>query len=255
MSDALGDRIKSYEAVTTGRRVFRGQPFCIRLDGKAFHSFTRGLRRPYDERLTGLMVETTKHLVSEFGALVGYTQSDEITLGFFLPSGPESQYQFDGKLQKLESLSAAFATAYFNRLLPEYLPDKASQLPVFDSRAFAVPNLQELYHVFLWRQQDAVKNAISMAAQAHYSHKQLLGKNGLEKVAMLADKGVVFDEYPAAFRRGTFVRRVQRAMELSPEQLAKIPEGRRPDGPILRSVIEEHDYDLKSANQLWALLR
>lgn len=239
--DALGDRIKGYESLTTSRKAFKGQPFVIRLDGKSFHTFTRGLARPYDSRLATLMIETTRHLVGEFGALVGYTQSDEITLGFYLPAHTKSEYPFDGKFQKLESISASAATAYFNQYLTRYLPEKAGTMPVFDSRAFVVPNIQELYHVFLWRQQDATKNAISMAAQSVFSHKQLLGKSGPEKQEMLFQKGINFNDYPAFFKRGTFLKRVIRQVELSPEQLAKIPADRRPAGPIERSVVEEQD--------------
>lgn len=240
--DSLGDRIKSYESVTTSRKAFRGQPFCIRLDGKAFHTFTRGLDRPYDTRFSRLMADTTAALVQEFGALVGYTQSDEINLGFYLPSDSHSEYPFGGRLQKLESLSAAFATAVFNDGLQEHLPHKVNAMPLFDSRAFVVPNLLELYHVFLWRQQDATKNAISMAAQSMYSHNALLGKNGDEKQEMLFEKGINFNNYPAFFKRGTFLKRMKKLVSLTPEQLSKIPEKHRPTGPIERSVIEEWDF-------------
>jgi tRNA(His) guanylyltransferase len=240
--DALGDRLKQYEAVTTNRTVFRGQPFAIRLDGRAFHTFARGLHRPYDKRLSDLMVGTTIALVKEFGALVGYTQSDEITLGFYTPSGSMSEYPFGGRLQKLESLAAASCTLHFNAELALFgLGDKTNQRPLFDARAFAVPNLQELYHVFLWRQQDATKNAISMAAQAYYPHAALLGKSGDEKQEMLFKVGTNFNDYPFFFKRGTFVQKVTKMVEFTPEQLAKIPEKYRPTGPVERSVVEECD--------------
>jgi tRNA(His) guanylyltransferase len=239
--DTLGDRLKEYESLSTSRKAFRGQPFAVRLDGKAFHTFCRGLKRPYDERLSRLMTRVTEELVSEFGALVGYTQSDEITLGFYLPSGSQSEYPFGGRFQKIESLSAALATSIFTRLLPNFLPEKVGHVPLFDSRAFTVPNLQELYHVFLWRQQDATKNAISMAAQAYYSHGALMGKNGDEKQEMLFQKGVNFNDYPAFFKRGTFVQRTKKFVTLTPEQLEKIPEKHRPTEPVERSVIEEVD--------------
>lgn len=240
--DALGDRLKSYEAVTTNRTVFRGQPFAIRLDGKSFHTFCSGLNRPYDKRLSDLMVHTTKALVKEFGALVGYTQSDEITLGFYLPSGSISEYPFGGRLQKLESLTAARCSVEFNAELSLFgLAGLARMRPLFDSRAFAVPNLQELYHVFLWRQQDATKNAISMAAQSQFSHTALMNKSGDEKQEMLFQKGINFNDYPSFFKRGTFVRRISKMIELTSEQLAKIPEQYRPARPVERSVVEECD--------------
>ncbi len=239
--DSLGDRMKSYEALSTSRVAFLGQPFCVRLDGRAFSSFTSGLKRPYDKGMSDLMVAVTKSLVEEFGVLVGYTQSDEINLGWYLPSGSNSEYPFGGRFQKLESLMAAHASVVFNEKVPFYLPTKAGKTGLFDARGFVVPNLQELYHVFLWRQNDATKNAISMAAQTFYSHKELLNKNGDEKQEMLFAKGVNFNDYPYFFKRGTFVKRTKKLMELTPEQLEKIPEKFRPTGPVERTVIEEQD--------------
>lgn len=242
--DALGDRMKAYESVTTSRKAYKGQPFCIRLDGRAFHTLTAKLKRPYDAAFSRVMIETTKALVQEFGALVGYTQSDEISLGFFVESGSNSDYPFGGSFQKLESLTASHASVHFNiaRLRDMTFVGDWPKLGYFDSRAFVVPNIQELYHCFLWRQNDATKNAISMAAQAHYSHNALMGKSGNEKQEMLHAKGVNFNDYPSFFKRGTFVKRVKRLVEYTPEQLARIPEKHRPTGPIERTVIEEQDY-------------
>lgn len=239
MNDSLGDRIKSYEAVSTSRKAFKGQPFCVRLDGKAFHTFCRGLKRPYDERLSRLMVECAKDLVAEFGALVGYTQSDEVNLGFYLPADSVSDHMLHGRFQKLESLTAARITAKFNQLLPAFIPEKAGKLALFDSRAFVVPNIQELYHVFLWRQQDACKNAISMAAQSMFSHKSLQGKHGDEMQEMMfKEKGVNFNDYPAFFKRGTFVRRTTKEIELTPEQIAK---SKNKATTAIRSFMSEED--------------
>lgn len=239
---SLGDRMKSYEAPSTSRKVFKGQPLVARLDGKSFHTFTKGLKRPYDERLSNLMVETTKALIDRFQAKVGYTQSDEISLVWYIECDSSAEYPFDGRFQKLESLLAAYATAFFNKSLEKYLPEKADQLPIFDARAFAVPNLKEAYHQVLWRQQDATKNAISMAAQSMFSHKQLQKKNGSEMQEMMwAQHGVNFNDYPAFFKRGTFVRRVKRERMLTEAEMAHIPEAHRPTGPVVRSGIESVD--------------
>lgn len=239
---SLGDRMKSYEFPGTSRKAFKGQPLVTRLDGKSFHTFTKGLKRPYDERLSRLMVETTKALVDRFHAKVGYTQSDEITLVWYIECDSSADYPFDGRLQKIESLTAAYATAFFNKKLAEYLPEKAEQLPTFDARAFMVPNLMEAYHSVLWRQQDATKNAISMAAQSMFSHKALQNKNGAQMQEMMwAQHGVNFNDYPAFFKRGTFVRRVKREVVLSEAQLAVMPPQHRPTGPVVRSGIEAQD--------------
>lgn len=247
-NDALGDRMKAYEAATSAQRAFKGQPFCVRLDGRNFSTFTQGLRRPFDPDMSQLMKDVTHDLVGEFAPLIGYTQSDEITLGFYLPADSQAEYVFDGKFQKLVSLTAAFASTRFMEGMKAYLPQKVGRWATFDSRAFVVPNLQELYHCFLWRQQDATKNAISMAASAYYSHRELHGKSGDEKQEMLFAKGVNFNDYPAYFKRGTFLQRVKKLVTLTPEQLEKIPEAHRPTGPVERTVIEEQDIWLSKTD-------
>lgn len=239
--DTLGDRMKSYETPSTSRRAFKGQPIIARLDGKAFHTFTKGLKRPYDERLSGLMTHVMSALVDRFQANVGYTQSDEITLVWFADSSSKTEYPFDGRFQKMDSLLAAFATAKFNQQLATYLPEKADELPTFDCRTFVVPNLLEAYHSVLWRQQDCTKNAISMAAQSMFSHKSLQGmKSAQMQERMFAEKGVNFNDYPAFFRRGTFARRVQVFKPLDDTILAKLKAlGREvPTEPIVRSEMQ-----------------
>lgn len=239
---AIGDRMKSYEAVSTSRKAFKGQPLIARLDGKAFHTFTRGLARPYDERLSGLMKATMMALVDRFGANVGYVQSDEISLVWLTSPDSNVELPFSGRFQKMDSVLASFAAAYFNVNLREAIPEKADALPCFDCRSFVVPNVQEAYHALLWRQQDCTKNAISMAAQSMFSHKYLLGRSGPEmQELMWKERGVNFNDYPPEFKRGVFARRVREERTLSPEQLAKIPEAHRPTGPVIRSFVDEVD--------------
>lgn len=239
---SIGDRMKSYEAPDTERRAFKGQPLIARLDGKSFHTFTKGLKRPYDERLSTLMLDTTKALVDRFGATVGYTQSDEITLAWYFTPDSTSDYPFLGRFQKMDSLLAAFATAFFCSELAARIPEKAGYLATFDCRSFVVPTLQEAYHCFLWRQQDATKNAISMAAQSMFSHKSLQGLHGPQmQEKMWAEKGVNFNDYPAFFKRGMFARRVREERVLTDEQLSRIPEQHRPTGPVVRSFIDAVD--------------
>lgn len=240
--DDLGNRMKAYEAPSTSRRIFKGQPLVVRLDGKSFHTFTKGLERPYDQSLSDLMVATMKALVDRFQANIGYTQSDEITLVFLSEPEDRGDLNFDGRLQKIETLTASFASVYFNKHLRNYLPQKADELPIFDSRAFAVPNVQEAYHSLLWRQQDCTKNAISMAAQSMYKQSELQGKNGSELQEMMFQKGVNFNDYPFFFKRGTFARREGVERELSYAELQKIPAEYRPTGPVVRSEIVTHDY-------------
>lgn len=239
----LGSRMKEYEQPSTSRRAFKGQPLVVRLDGKSFHTFCKGLKRPYDERLSNLMAVTMGTLVERFQATVGYTQSDEITLVWYHAAHETPEYPFDGRFQKLESLTAAFATAYFNSKLAEEIPEKKDQLPIFDARAFVVPSLKEAYHAILWRQQDATKNAISMAAQSMFSHKSLQGLHGPEmQEKMWKEKGVNFNDYPSFFKRGVFAKRVSRTRSMSEQDYQRIPEEHWPIGGVItRSAVELFD--------------
>lgn len=215
--------MKSFEQNQAGQRCIPLLPVVARLDGKNFSSFTKGLGRPYDTRLTDLMVDTTKFLVEESNAACGYTQSDEITLAWY-SSDSRSQIYFDGRVQKMVSVLAATCTAFFNRELPARIPEKAGLWPVFDCRVWCLPTLEEAANCFVWRELDATKNAITMAAQSYYSHKELDGKNGSEKQEMLFLKGVNWNEYPTAFKRGTYVARRKVRRKLSPEDIALLPE-------------------------------
>lgn len=248
-TDSLGDRMKSFEALDTSRKAFKGQPIIARLDGKGFHTFCKGLKKPFDERLHKLMNRVMSSLVERFGATIGYTQSDEITLGWFIDSTSVSEYVFDGRFQKMDSLLAAYASSIFNRELQTFIPEKGACTEIFDCRSFVVPNLLEAYHAILWRQQDCTKNAISMAAQSMFSHKSLQGLNGQTMIAkMWADKGVQFDQFPAEFRLGTFARRVKVVKPLSAETIEKlknIGRGFDPAQAIERSEIQFSSFLLR----------
>lgn len=236
--ESLGDRQKAFEALEAGRKLLPGLPVLVRLDGRAFHTFTRGLARPYDERLSRAMIETTQHLVQETHASIGYCQSDEISLAF--PNGdPDKVMLFDGRVQKLCSILAATATAKFNQLIATSIPEKAHLLPVFDARAWSVPNLDVAAEHFVWREADATRNSLTMAAHAHYSHKELHKAGFAQKHEMLHDKGINWADYPAFFKRGTYVRRETVLRELSAKELARIPAKHRPEGPVLRPVMRE----------------
>jgi tRNA(His) 5'-end guanylyltransferase len=236
--DDLGARMKGYEAHETQRRSMRRLPICVRMDGRAFHTFTRGLDRPYDEGFSRMMIETAKYLVGETHAKIGYTQSDEITLVFWDGSFT-GEPLFGGKLFKLTSVLSSMTTAKFISLLPEFLPEKVGKLPTFDARIFQVPSLDEAANLILWRWFDARKNSISMAAQALFSAKQLFKKDGKAKIEMLRSRGVEWDGYPAFFKWGTFVQRISRPRELTEEELDRIPEQHRPTGPVVRSDVVE----------------
>jgi tRNA(His) guanylyltransferase len=237
----LADRMKLYENIGAGQRLIPNLPVCIRLDGKAFHSWTRALRRPYDERLHTLFDETTKFLVEASDALVGYTQSDEITLILYNGGQPDSQVFFDGRVSKLTSVLASMATAKFNALVPSILPEKQDRLACFDCRVWNVPTEQEAVNCLIWRELDATRNSIQMTAQALYSHKQLHQKNTAQMQEMLWQKGINWQNYPARFRRGGYFQRRVIERPFTVEELAQLPplhEARRhPDMMIQRQMI------------------
>ena len=137
-------------------------------------------------------------------------------------------------------------TAYFNKNLSAYLPEKANKLPMFDCRVWNVPTLEEAANCILWRELDATKNSISMAAQHYYSHKELHGKNSEEKMKMLLEKSVKWEEYPAFFKRGSYFRRVTRRVKFSAAELDKLPlkhEARKnPNLMVERSIVETIEF-------------
>ncbi len=178
----LGDRIKRYEAVShytaTGRT-----PLMVRVDGRAFHTFTRGMDRPFDQKLTDAMVNAARDVAAEMqGFKAAYIQSDEATFCITDYDRIESQGWFDYDLMKVVSISAALMTTHFTRHLG------TEKTPVFDSRAFSVP-ANDVVNAFVWRAKDWERNSLQMYARAHFSHKQLHGKNRQAMHDMLHDIG------------------------------------------------------------------
>lgn len=225
-----------------GARLMPRLPICARIDGKRFSKFTDGLARPYDVRLSKLMVETTKHLVDETVARIGYTQSDEISLVWF-DEDPKAQSFLDRRVQKLTSILSSMATAFFNKHLAAAIPERAEAMALFDCRVWAVPTKDEAANVLLWRELDATKNSVSMATRAYYSHEEVVDRGNAEMHELLFKKGVNWNDYPPFFKRGTFVRRqiVERAFTaneldaLPPKHAART----NPELVVSRSVLTE----------------
>jgi tRNA(His) 5'-end guanylyltransferase len=240
VKDDLGDRMKLYEMAEAGRKLLPLLPALARLDGRAFHQFTRDMERPFDSAMSRMMIDTARWLAQETVASMVYTQSDEITLAWLAPRF-DSQIFFDGRIQKMCSVLAALATAYFNRLLLERLPALAERLPVFDCRVWNVPNTEEAANTFLWREKDATKNSVAMAARHYYPHEELESKSGSAMQELLWQKGVNWNDYPAFFKRGVFIQRrtVRRPFTIVEiEQLPPMHEARR--NPEL--VVERQEY-------------
>ena len=239
--DTLGDLLKAQEQVEAGRKADPYLPLMARIDGKTFSRFTKGLERPFDPRFVNLMVETTKHLVEETEALLGYCQSDEITLYWHLDRGNFSnrEYWFGGKFQKLTSVLASTASSFFAAKLPEFLPEKVGKYPTFDCRVWNVPDLEHVYLNFLWRLQDATKNSVSMLAHHHFSHKSLQGVTCTGMKERLQESGNNWELQPKDFTHGTYIRR-QRVL-ISPDDpgFSMIPDQYKPSEPVVRTIVSK----------------
>jgi len=214
MSDTsdLAVRMKKYEQASKLFLTNR-MPALIRLDGKAFHSFTKGMERPFDKILIESMWEAAQYLCENImGAKLAYVQSDEITILLTDYDTLQTQPWFNKNVQKMVSVSASMATMAFNlaffarAVLAGSLThsDKALRA-MFDSRVFTIPK-EDVCNNFIWRQQDATRNAIQMVGQANFSHNQLMNKSCNDIQEMLfQEKGVNFNDMPTHLKRGACI--------------------------------------------------
>lgn len=178
MKKSLGDRMKGYENVNRNYLIKR-MPVVVRLDGKAFHTYTRGCDKPYDEQLHEVRQSTLQHLCENIqGCIIGYSQSDELSLVLKDWQTFTTSAWFDNNLQKIVSVSASMCTMFWNRgVFHDFVSTGESEIDynaIFDSRAFNVPK-EEVVNYLIWRQQDWERNSIQMLGQSLYSQKQLHG--------------------------------------------------------------------------------
>ena len=208
---SLGDRMKGYENINRNHLISR-MPVIIRLDGKAFHTFTRGFDKPFDQAMGNSMQATMKYLCEHIqGCVLGYTQSDEITLVLVDYENLKTCSWFDNNIQKIVSVSASMASYAFSKALLGYsgfndiYRKKVENLGAFfDSRVFNIPK-DDLLNCVLWRIKDCVRNSKQSLGQAHFSHKELHKKNTDEIISMVKEKtGIVWDDLPTRFKYGTF---------------------------------------------------
>lgn len=224
--DSLGDRMKGNYENRSKTYLVRRMPVIIRLDGKAFHTFTRGFEKPFDKVMMGAMQQTTLMLCQNIqGCVFGYTQSDEITLVLVDYDTHETDAWFDYSVQKMCSVAASMCTLYFDKAfgnmyfewtLNRELNDATDKLDkaylraikngaMFDARVFNIPK-EEVTNCVLWRQQDATRNSISSLAQAYFPHKQLQGKCSSEMQDMLMDEfSINWNNLTIPEKRGTAV--------------------------------------------------
>ena len=238
--DDFGIRMKIYEGVESNRRLMPLLPVLARMDGRSFHNFTKGMNRPFDKRFTEAMINTTKYLVEETGATIGYTQSDEISLAWY-SNDIKSQIFFDSKIMKMTSQLAAITTLIFYREVDKLLPDYVDRLPSFDARVWNTPTLAEAAQVFVWREMDATRNSVNMLASEHFSDKELLGKTSFERHGMLYGKGIKWEDYPTYFKRGTYIQRKKEYKKFTSDEIEKLPEKHEaklnPNLTVERSIV------------------
>jgi len=197
--DSLGDRMKDFYENRTRIYLPRRTYTIIRVDGKSFHTYTKGLQRPFDEKLINDMDETAAYLCKNIqGAKCAFVQSDEISILLTDFDNLTTDAWFDGNIQKITSISASLATAKFNELRP-------GKIAIFDSRVFTIPSNVEVENYFIWRQQDTVRNSIQSVAQSLFSHKELENKNGNQLQEMIFQKGINWNDYPAKMKRGRLI--------------------------------------------------
>lgn len=198
-TDSLGDRMKRYEGAYTHTLTPRS-PVIIRVDGRAFHTFTRHMAKPFDRRLMDAMVGATIEVGAQMqGFKLAYTQSDEATFLLTDFDGLNTGGWFGYELNKLVSLSASMFTAHFNH---EYGGRDA--LATFDARAFVVP-FDDVPNMFIWRQQDWARNSLQMLARAHFPHHRCHGKKRADLHDMLHEIGVDWADLAPDEKNGTFI--------------------------------------------------
>ena len=227
VNDQLGTRMKTYYEQIPKTKLMRRTPVAIRIDGKAFHTFTKGFQKPFDEILVKSMQETMKYLCENIqGCVLGYTQSDEITLILVDYKRLNSEAWFDYEVQKMCSIAASMATMKFNKIFYQNFTqwrDKifdcqdinyANELlnayciaiekgAMFDARCFNIPK-EEVTNLIYWRQLDATRNSIQMVGQANFSHSELQNKSCNVIQDMLHEKrGINWNNFPTHLKRGS----------------------------------------------------
>jgi len=247
--DNLGDRCKWFEKHFSNEIMIPELPVIIRLDGNNFHNWTKGLEKPFDKNMVDLMIDTTNFLVKETNAVVGYVQSDEITLILYSDT-KERQIYNNGKKQKILSKLTGKCVSYFNDTRPNYLPGH-NKTANFDCRIYQVPSLEWATLQLLWRELDATKNSISMLAQSVFPHSQLQNlHSGEMQDKLMLEKGINWNDLESKYKRGTYVKNIRTSIPFSKEELDSLPPKhnahKNPDLIIERNIIKVMDYPIFS---------
>lgn len=200
---SINQRMKTYYEHAYRILLPKKTYYIIRIDGKAFHTYTRGLKRPFDDELIKDMDETALYLCEKIqGCKFAYVQSDEISLMLTDLDDIKTQAWFQGNIQKIVSVSSSMATAKFNKLRP-------GRLAFFDSRVFVIPTIDEVINYFIARQMDCTRNSIQLVAQSLYSPKQLHKKTNSDLQEMIHLKGLNWNNYTVRQKRGGLITKLE----------------------------------------------
>ena len=264
VNDNLGTRMKEFYEQVPKFRLYRRTPVAIRIDGKAFHTFTHGFQKPFDEILIKSMQNTMKYLCENIqGCVLGYTQSDEITLILVDYKKLNSDAWFDYEIQKICSITASMATMAFNKFFGRAVSDYCNNIlrnedgsldreqyeqwkkytsalsngAMFDARCFNIPK-EEVANLIYWRQLDATRNSIQMVGQTNFSHKELQNKscNDIQDMLML-QKGINWNNFPTHQKRGSCC--VRKVVDVTTKDIYEEQEWGE---PIIKTVVTTH-YD------------
>jgi len=236
----LGDWCKWLERNFTNDTLIPKLPVILRLDGVRFSKWTKGLNRPFDEKFSELMEELTKYLVKKTGAVVGYTQSDEITLVLYSAEKEAELYQ-GGKKYKILSKTTSYAVNFFNEKRKELLPNHNKNAD-FDCRVYQTPTLYDAVLQLQWREEDATKNSISQLTRAYFSHNETDNKDGSQMQDMLHSVGVNWNDLDSRFKRGIYAMPQVKETKFSADEIDKLPlkhaARSNPNLTVKRKVVE-----------------
>lgn len=195
-------RVKELES-TNECRVPKDKGFIVRLDGVAFHTYTKGMTRPFDAAFSTAMLQTCEALLKKFDCLTAYTQSDEITLWFPAQPEPGQTHIYGGRTQKLCSIIAAYTSVVFNQHI------QIDRIAFFDARILVPDTDSDVVACFAWRQWDCRRNATSTIACAKFSPREMLHKSRVQLEEMLRAQGI--DIHDGRFTQhnlyGTFLKK------------------------------------------------
>ncbi len=220
----LGDKCKWLEKNFSPDIMVPTLPVIIRLDGVNFSKWTKGLAKPFDNDLTMLMGLLTKAVMRKTNAVIGYTQSDEITLILYTDNWKSEMYHA-GKKQKILSKLSSYATNVFNEHAQLLWPERP--LAEFDCRVYQVPSMRDACLQLLWREQDAVRNSIQAYARSVFSHEDTIHKNGPELQDMLIEQGLNWNNFDPIFKRGMYIKKFNVERAFTPEELIDLPPGHK----------------------------